>query len=148
MMLVVVASLAMPLPAFSEDASDSFLKAFQSFQTGEKFEREAKPREALEKYLAAQKLLQDISKENPDWQPLVVEYRLKKTQENISRLQGEVASLPPPTEGLEGALPEPDREKSAMPTVSSDPVVSVKPPAGTKRATRPSSFAPPEEMPA
>lgn len=147
-MLVVAASLAMPLPAFSEDASDSFLKAFQGFQTAEKLEREAKPREALEKYLAAQKLLQDISRESPDWQPLVVEYRLKKTQENISRLQGEVASLPPQTDGLEGALPEPDREKAAMPTVSSDPVVRVRPLSGAKRPTRPSPFAPQEAPPA
>ncbi len=135
-MLVVLASMAMPISAFSEDASDIFLRAFQGFQTAEKLEREAKPREALEKYLAAQKLLQQISKSSPDWQPLVVEYRLKKTLENISRLQSEVASLPPPAEGLEGALPEPDREsKNTMRTVSSGPVVSVRPPSGSRRPT-------------
>ena len=137
LMLVVVALLAMPGAAFSEDSSDLFLKAFQGFQIAEKFEREAKPREALEKYRAAQKLLQEIGKSSPDWQPLVVEYRLKKTQENISRLEGEVASLPPQVEGLEGALPEPDREKINMPTVSSDPVVSVRPPRGSKNLPRP-----------
>jgi len=143
--LVVVASLAMPVSAFSEDASDLFLKAFQGFQTAEKFEREAKPREALGKYQTAQKLLQEISKSSPDWQPLVVEYRLKKTQENISRLEGEVASLPPQAEGIEGALPESDREKTNLPTVSSDPLVSVKPPPGVKRVLRP---APGDDSPA
>ena len=74
--------------AFAEDSSDLFLKAYKDFQAGEKLEREAKPQEALKKYRSAQQILQQISKSAPDWQPLVVEYRLRKTQESVHPIGG------------------------------------------------------------
>ena len=52
------ASLVMLSSAFSEESSDLFLKAYKDFQAGEKLEREAKPREALNKYRSAQQVLQ------------------------------------------------------------------------------------------
>lgn len=121
----VLASLLMLAVASAQDSSDLFLGAYQDFQTAEKLEREGKPREALGKYEDAFKALQQIRKEAPDWQPLVVDYRLKKTQEGITRLQGEVASLPPPVESIEGPMPEPDRESSRLPKVPSGPQVVV-----------------------
>lgn len=128
LMLLLVASLAMPHPALSQEASDLFLQAYQDFQSGEKLEREAEPRAALEKYLSAQKALQEVLRTAPDWQPLVVEYRLKKTQENIARLEPEVARLPPEVEPIEGQLPVADRTRPAMPVVTSAPPISVRPP--------------------
>lgn len=130
---VVLASLAMSVSAYSQDSSDLFLKAFQSFQAGEKFEREVKQREALEKYRQAEQLLQQIAKDASDWQPLVVEYRLKKTQENITRLQEIVANLPPEELPIEGALPEADKDRPAGPAIAVAPEVSVAPPAGGSR---------------
>ncbi len=131
---VLLTSLAMVGSAFSQDSSDLFLKAFQNFQAGEKFERDTKPREALAKFRSAEELLQQITKTAPDWQPLVVEYRLKKTQENITRLQDVVAQLPPEEAPIEGALPEPDRDRPALPSVSVAPEIAVSPPTGTRRA--------------
>ena len=119
--------------AFSEDSSDLFLKGYKEFQAGEKLEREAKPREALAKYRSAQQILQQISKLAPDWQPLVVEYRLRKTQESVTRLEGDLASMPQSTEPLEGNLPEPEKEKPLPPAFSAGPVVTVKPPPAPKR---------------
>ena len=119
--------------AFSEDSSDLFLKGYKEFQAGEKLEREAKPREALAKYRSAQQILQQISKLAPDWQPLVVEYRLRKTQESVTRLEGDLASMPQSTEPLEGNLPEPEKEKPLPPAISAGPVVTVKPPPAPKR---------------
>ena len=121
---------------FSEDSSDLFLKAYKDFQTAEKLEREAKPREALNKYRSAQQVLQQISKSAPDWQPLVVEYRLRKTQESVARLEGDLTSVPQSTEQLEGTLPEPDKEKPSSPAFSTGPVVTVKPPSAPKRTVR------------
>lgn len=109
--------------ALAQDSSDLYLDAYQDFQTGEKLEREGKPREALGKYEVAGKALLNIRKDAPDWQPLVVEYRLKKTQEAITRLQTEVANLPPPVESIEGPMPEPDLEPTRMPQVSTVPRV-------------------------
>jgi len=94
--------------AWPQDASDLFLRAYQDFQAGEKLERDGNPRAAFARYQSASKLLDQISKSQPDWQPSVVEYRLKKTRENITRLEGEVTALPPAQEGPEGPLPQPD----------------------------------------
>ena len=94
--------------AWSQEASDLFLRAYQDFQAGEKLERDGSPREAFAQYQSAAKLLEQISKSEPDWQPSVVEYRLKKTRENITRLEGEVSALPKVPEGPEGPLPQPD----------------------------------------
>jgi tetratricopeptide (TPR) repeat protein len=130
------ASLVMLSSAFSEDSSDLFLKAYKDFQAGEKLEREAKPREALNKYRSAQQVLQQISKSAPDWQPLVVEYRLRKTLESVTRLERDLTSVSQSTEPPEGSLPEPDKEKSLPAALSTEPVVAVKPPPAPKRTVR------------
>ena len=125
LLIILGASLMMLSAGFAEDSSDLFLKAYKDFAAGEKLERESKPRDALKKYRSAQQILQQIAKSEPDWQPLVVEYRLRKTQENLIRLEGDLANLP--QEPPEGELPEPDKEKS-LPAVSTLPVVAVNPP--------------------
>ena len=122
--------------AFSEDSSDLFLEAYKDFQAGEKLEREAKPREALKKYRSAHQALQEIKKKAPDWQPLVVDYRLRKTQESLIRLEGDVLSMPQSTEPLEGNLPEPDKEKSLPAGFATEPIVTVNPPSAPKRSVR------------
>ncbi|HET9524347.1 MAG TPA: hypothetical protein VFO90_08945, partial [Terrimicrobiaceae bacterium] len=125
---------------FAEDSSDLFLKAYKDFAAAEKLERESKPRDALKKYRSAQQILQQIAKSEPDWQPLVVDYRLRKTQENLIRLEGDLANLTP--EPPEGELPEPDKGKS-LPAVSALPVVAVNPPVASKRsAGEPARAAP------
>jgi Flp pilus assembly protein TadD len=123
--VAVAASFLMLAVAFAEDSADLFLKAYEHFQTAEKLEREGKPREALAKYEDANTVLQDIRKAAPDWQPLIVEYRLKKVQEGIARLQPEVANLPPPVESIEGPMPEAERESPRSPSVTTGPQVVV-----------------------
>jgi Flp pilus assembly protein TadD/chromosome segregation ATPase len=130
------ASLVMLSSAFSEESSDLFLKAYKDFQAAEKLEREAKPREALNKYRSAQQVLQQISKSAPDWQPLVVEYRLRKTLESVARLEGDLTNVSQSTEPPEGNLPEPDKAKSLPAAFSTEPVVTVKPPPAPKRTVR------------
>ncbi|HEY5704483.1 MAG TPA: tetratricopeptide repeat protein [Terrimicrobiaceae bacterium] len=121
---------------FAEEFSDLFLKAYKDFQAGENLEREAKPREALNKYRSALRILQQISKSAPDWQPLVVDYRLRKTLENVVRLGGDSTSASQLMEAPEGDLPEPDKAISLAPSVSTEPVVTVKPPSAPKRTVR------------
>jgi Flp pilus assembly protein TadD len=131
LLIILGTSLMMPSSAFAEDPSDLFLKAYKDFAAGEKLERESKPRDALKKYRSAQQILHQIARSEPDWQPLVIEYRLRKTQENLIRLEGELANGPP--EPPEGELPESDKAKS-LPAVSSMPVVTVNPPLAPKRS--------------
>jgi len=136
LMLVVVASLTTPVSTRAEDASDLFLSAYQNFQTADKLVGEGNLREALDKYEAVEKVLLEISRAAPDWQPLVVEYRLKKTRENIARLDTEVADLPPRVEPIEGELPVVDRTRSSAPVISTAPVISVRPPPGVRTSPR------------
>jgi tetratricopeptide (TPR) repeat protein len=106
--LLACGLLALAGSAWSQEASDQFLRAYQDFQAGEKLERDGNPREAFARYRSAAKLLEQIVKAQPDWQPPVVEYRLKKTRDNIARLEGQVSALPSAPEGPEGPLPQPD----------------------------------------
>ncbi len=129
--IICLASLWMFSSAHAQDSSDVFLKAFQNYQTAEKMERESKPREALEKYKATVVLLEKIAKDSPDWQPLVIEYRLKKSRENVARLEGQVANMPAAPDSPEGPLPEADRSSSNY-----EPPVSYEPPVVSAPQTR------------
>ena len=130
---VLVAFFVMLAGVFAEDSADLFLKAYEHFQTAEKLEREGKPREALGKYEDARQVLEEIRKASPDWQPLIVEYRLKKVQEGIARLQPEVANLPPPVDSIEGPMPEPDRESRSTSFSGPQVVVPRSTPSRTSR---------------
>lgn len=103
--MIVLGLLAALAVVRAEDASDLFLRAYQDFQNGEKLERDGDVRGAYSRYQSAARQLEEIVKAQPDWQPPVVEYRLKKTRENLERLGPQVASLPAVEEGPEGPLP-------------------------------------------
>jgi tetratricopeptide (TPR) repeat protein len=135
-LIALGASLVMMLSAaLSKDSSDSFLDAYKDFQAAEKLEREAKPQDALKKYRSALLALHEIRKSAPDWQPLVVDYRLRKTQESIERLETGMGTVPA-LEAPEGNLPEPEKE-APLPVISTQPpVVAFRPPGSQKRTTR------------
>ena len=69
------------------DPSEVFLKAFTSVQQGEKLEEDGKLRPALAKYRFAASLLDQLTQSNPNWQALIVKYRVRKTTENIQKLE-------------------------------------------------------------
>ena len=131
--------------AAAADSSDQFLNAYQSFQQGEKLERQGSNQEALKKYQFAVSLLQEISKRDPSWQKPVVEYRLKKTLEAVDRLQGDNGAA----SGADGTTatytpkdPIADSEVPSAPPVKG-PSITIVPPSGvdpgTRRATTNSS---------
>jgi tetratricopeptide (TPR) repeat protein len=141
LLTAIGASLVMLSAAFSADSSDLFLNAYKDFQAAEKLEREAKPQDAIKKYRSARQILNQISKASPDWQPLVVDYRLRKTQESIERLEQSIGALPPP-EAPEGSLPVADTERVLpavpvqAPVSAQMPTVAFRPPTAQKRTVR------------
>lgn len=139
--LAVYTLLALVTSVSAQEPSDLFLRAYQDFQAGEKAERDGNPREALAKYETTAKLLNEIVRADATWQPPVVEYRLKKTRENIDRLTAEVARLPAVDEGPEGPMPqaEPSVSIPAPAVNTSSPLSPTRPPAA--RATPPPSVA-------
>ena len=102
--------------AFAGDPADFFLKAYQDYQAGEKFERDGRLRDAMNSYASTVSILEQVRKDDPSWQEIVVNFRMRKAQENIERLRAMVASEPEklpsyedplPTRGFEIDIPEP-----------------------------------------
>ena len=108
--------LWMPSTLRAFDPADLFLRAYQEFQAAELSERQGHTRDALDRYAAAAQTLENIQRANPEWQKMVVEYRLRKSQENLARLRASVTDAqlaqvevedPLPTGGFEIDIPEP-----------------------------------------
>ncbi|MFZ4116528.1 MAG: tetratricopeptide repeat protein [Chthoniobacterales bacterium] len=70
------------------DPAQEFLIAYQSFQQAERLERAGKRNEAIAKYRYAEAVLKALSSKNPDWQQPVVDYRLHKVKDSLTRLTG------------------------------------------------------------
>ena len=102
-----------PADAAPADTSDLFLNAYMANEQGEKLESSGEAQQALSKYRYAASLLDQISQDDPKWQPIVVDYRKKKVAGNISRLQQQLgpdaANAPAP------GAPSPGPDASAVP---------------------------------
>lgn len=100
------------------EAQDTFMQAYQYFQAGDRLEREMNPEAALEKYRSAERILRQLQAQAPQWQPVVVEYRLRKILEGIERAENLLLTTnrhrgTPQTassfgDDLEGPLPTPE----------------------------------------
>ncbi|MEY3480304.1 MAG: repeat containing protein [Verrucomicrobiota bacterium] len=96
--LISVVVTAGHLHAQADPASE-FFAAYQEFQRAEKLEREGRTKDAAAKFRYVASQLGQIKSQNPDWQAVVVDFRLKKTQEALIRLEGAAAPTtlgPPP----------------------------------------------------
>ncbi len=110
------------LPASPPDPADLFLKAYQEFQNAEHLEQKKLPDKALAKYRYTASLLCQIQQTYANWQPLVVSYRLRKTQESIARLE-----LSPPSSFNASAFPQ---GVNSRPPPVETPSLSITPPQG------------------
>jgi len=145
---VLLLALAVPRPVFPQDAdtagdsadssglsadtSELFLNAYMANEDGEKLEGGGDSSKALEKYRYAASLLDQISHDDPKWQPIVVDYRKKKVSENIARLQKQMGLQAPPDAGtvpIEGEMPA-----KGLPDLSGAPTPTPVPAGGTDQA--------------
>jgi len=153
LILLALAAGTAPLSA-QDDPSGAFFSAYQEYQRAERLEREGRNDDAIAKfrYVAAQ--LGQIKSQHPDWQPLVVDFRLRKTEEAVLRLEGSLASptLGPPPDlaapGDEDILPPVTGPRRAA--APSGPTISIAPPgeAETPPALPAATVAPAVEAPA
>lgn len=124
--VVLAAAIWMPSAFCETDPSDMFLRGYQEFQAAERSERQGQVRDALNRYATAAKIFESVQRTDPEWQKMVLEYRLRKTQESLDRLRISVSEAqmavievedPLPTGGFEINIPE--------------PMVSTRPPGGS-----------------
>jgi Flp pilus assembly protein TadD/DNA repair exonuclease SbcCD ATPase subunit len=115
----------------ASDPSEQFLSAYQSFENGMKLERDGNTQEALKKYHFAESLLVEISNKNPTWQKDVVEYRLKKTREGLTRLQDLPTSATTSPPGGGGVA---DNAAPTTPAGNEGPSITIVPPSASPNA--------------
>lgn len=127
--ICAVLAFTSPILAADPDPSDLFLKAYMAIQTAEKLETNGKTTEALKQYKFAGGILDQIRSNSPNWQPLVIEYRSKKTSQKIADLETQASrdndfSSAPSTSTIESEMPIdtlpalPGDMESAAPTKS------------------------------
>ena len=137
LLLPVFAVLALPLAALAQevDPSEVFLKAYMTAQQAEKMERDNLLKPALTKLRFAGAMLEELKKNNAEWQPAIVEYRSRKVGEAILRVQSKIdtqtdlaaSAQTREGEGSETALPEagPSEPSVEIGTPPAPPAVDV-----------------------
>src|SRR5256714_5472536 len=135
------------LAAQSDDPSEVFLKAYMTSQQGEKLEHDNQLQAALSKFRFAGSLLEELKKTHGDWQPAIVDYRSRKSSENIVRVQGNLGnqkalaatSNPPPTASNPPSLPTKPGPPDSTVEVSKPPLVQNRTSAPPPPASEPSA---------
>ena len=113
-MVAVWAAWGMISAVAQDDSARDYFSAYQEFQRAERLEREGRTADAIAKFRYVATQLSQIKAQAPDWQPMVIDFRLGKTKEAIVRLEG---SLDSPTLGPPPDLPMPDGEEDVLPPV-------------------------------
>jgi tetratricopeptide (TPR) repeat protein len=137
-----------------DDPAREYFSAYQEFQRAERLEREGRNGDAIAKFRYVATQLEQIKAQAPDWQPLVIDFRLAKTKEAIVRLEGSLDNPtlgPPPDLAISGESEEvlppvrpAGRDGLTAPSISISPVqddapVDVPPPADTEPVDAPSA---------
>lgn len=128
LLLVLLSCLLLASSVWAQaDPASEFFAAYQEFQRAEKLEREGRGLDALAKFRYVSTELSQIKTQSPSWQPMIVDFRLKKTQEAIQRLEGSSSPStlgPPPdlvdfpTEDKLPPVQTPRTHAPAGPTIS------------------------------
>src|SRR5438093_10015917 len=136
LLTVAIANFSVPVQlaraAELSDPSELFLSAYMAVQAGEKFEHDGSLKQALAKYRYAASMLDQLSAKFSSWQPVIVDYRKKRTSENIARIVQRIG-----TDKTSGANRGAAEEETPLPTRDDDAM----PPAGMPSAAAPAGAA-------
>jgi Tfp pilus assembly protein PilF len=114
----------------AEDPGDKFLEAYFLIQDGDTAEHNNDWVKASAKFSSAHEILDQIKTQNPDWNPHIIEFRTKYTEEHLAALKANVAA--PTTTEPQGATPA---AKPEAPAITPPPVVLAPSGAPTPEAT-------------
>src|SRR3989344_4312326 len=96
----------------AQDPADDFLKAYFLLQDGDTAKKAGEKDKAIEKYNGALDVLKKIQIENPDWNPNIINFRIKYCMENVTGLGGA------PSAGAPTSKPAPSEPAAAGPTAT------------------------------
>lgn len=92
--------------AASEDPGGLFLQAYMAYRNAQRLEADGRSAEAIQKFRFCASVLEQLQKSNPDYEPVVVDYRLRKSREAIARVSVS-PDTPPDVPPLPAATPVP-----------------------------------------
>jgi len=151
--LLFLAGLATaPLHAQGSDAAGEYVNAFLLSRKAEEMEAAGDLRGALKNFRSAADSLNHLKQSAPDYQPEMRDWRFKRTQEAIDRVQGKMGpdATNPGTNNTSGPLAAPDDLTGGpsvlpqLPAIDNDP--PGRPTARTAKGSRPSKPVPAEEV--
>jgi Tfp pilus assembly protein PilF len=150
-LFVVVAAGGASRTSAQDDPAREYFSAYQEFQRAERLEREGRTDDAIAKFRFVATQLSQLKSQSPDWQPMVIDFRLGKTKEAIVRLEG---SLESPTLGPPPDLPMVDGSEDILPPLQSPrregggapPTISISPGQEEAFATDPAVPSEPAAM--
>lgn len=87
---------ATPLWA-ATDPADQFLEAYFLIQEGDAAERQSDVAKAEAKYTGALEILRQVESTTPDWNPHIIQFRIKYCNERVAVLKGKSAPPAPTT---------------------------------------------------
>ncbi|MEM9443803.1 MAG: tetratricopeptide repeat protein [Verrucomicrobiota bacterium] len=74
--------------ALAATPQDKYLQIYLLIQEADKLETAGQKASARERYSVALQRLRGLHEENPDWEPTIVKYRIKYTEEKVAALEG------------------------------------------------------------
>lgn len=92
---VIALFLALPLARAQESPDDQYVIIYTLIEQGDTSVNNGEPQQALGDYSEAQRELQKFQQVYGDWNPTIVNYRLKYLAEKIAELTPQTASTPP-----------------------------------------------------
>ncbi len=108
--IVGVLVLMIAIPALRAETADDFLKAYFLIQDGDAADKGGETAKSVEKYTAALKILSEIKKASPDWNPNIIAYRVKYCADHITKGGGKVETEASAPSAAEAAAPSPTVE--------------------------------------
>ena len=109
-MLMLLSLAFFATASHAQDPADDFLKGYFLLQDGDTAKKAGEKDKAIEKYNGALDILRKIQVESPDWNPNIINFRIKYCTENVTSLggtpsTGASSSKPAPSEPAAGAGP-------------------------------------------
>ena len=146
-LLLVMVFAMLPAPIWADEAGDLFLNAYLLREEGSKAEKNGDYKIAYDRFRAAARIYEQISRDHPDWKPAMVNFRRNDMATEISKVADKAAkmdlgrpatdtrplpagsSLPTTQSQASSTLPREARPISSTPSVAIRPPTSASPTA-------------------
>jgi regulator of replication initiation timing len=115
-MLVLLGVALFATAVHAQDPADDFLKAYFLLQDGDTAKKAGEKDKAIEKYNGSLEVLRRIQVENPDWNPNIINFRIKYCADNVTALGGT-----PSTGAAPKAAAKETPAAAAAPSVTAEP---------------------------